>query len=477
MVCHRQSPWVCGYDAALPRHPLCGPPHRFFARGPRASTLPLVVRRPRQLPTVVFSDLTGLPLCPKYWDAWTTTHVFYCLRADNNRLSSSEARGAPLLQPPPPPRMWAARSVCLAHSDTGRSTSGHWTFVVWYPPGHHWVEPLTWEPRGGKPLLCCVNDREYARPFLGPRGSGAAGSGVVRAEGLVSDFKLFQASDPSARVIVESSSSPSGYGSRRLTARELGNLWDVPIIFLDSLPDSDVGALMGAICATPPSKLLHTGADLLLTDFFRGGRVGRARGKGSGEGRAGVRAAPAPGLRPLSDRELGIKRAAPPQDEVTPGKCPCVEVPPQDVPQVQVVSTAGEVSKGDSQKADNASVPDHLSDFADRGCWGVGCLGATSRLARGHTQVQAVCPEVLACPHDTWLHHLAKGERAPSSGRWGPDGSVPMASSHVPSVQMDRQGEEALPGRMADSPGPPRREGHGRGGLRCHTSVRQCNMV
>ena len=222
------------------------------------------------------------------------------------------------------------------------------------------MEPLTWEPRGGTPLLCCVNGREYARPFLGPRGSEAVGSGVVRTEGLVSDFGLFLASDPSARVIVESSLSPSGYGSRRLTARELGNLWDVPILFLDSLPDSAVGALMGAICATPPSKLLHTGADLLLTDFFRGGRVGRAGGKGSGGGRAGVGAAPAPGPRPLSDRELGIKRAVPPQDNVSPGKRPRVEVPLQDVPQIQVVSTTGEVTKGDSQKADKASVPDHL---------------------------------------------------------------------------------------------------------------------
>ena len=62
-----------------------------------------------------------------------------------------------------------------------------------------------------------------------------------------------------------------------------------------------------------------------------------------------------PGPRPLSDQELGIKRAAPPQDEVSPGeKRPRVEVPPQDV------SMAGEVTKGNSQKADNASVPDHL---------------------------------------------------------------------------------------------------------------------
>jgi hypothetical protein len=86
----------------------------------------------------------------------------------------------------------------------------------------------------------------------------------------VLDFGLFPASDPLARVIVEKSSSPSGYGLRPLMARELGNLWDAPILFLDSLPDTDVGALMGAICASPPSKLLHTGADLLLTAFSGG---------------------------------------------------------------------------------------------------------------------------------------------------------------------------------------------------------------
>ena len=239
----------------------------FCAGAKSLNTPPGRFRRPRQLPTVVFSDLGGLPLVPEYWDAWTTTHVFYCLGADDGSPSSPEARGAP----PPPPRGWAARSVCLAHSDTGGSTSGRWTFVVWYPPGLPWVEPLMWEPRGGTPLLCCVNDREYAKPFLGPRWSGAVGAGVVRTEGLVLDFGLFPMSDTSARVIVESSSSPLGYGSRRLMARELGNLWDVPILFLDSLPDTDVGALMGAICTSPPSKLLHTGADLLLTDFFPGG--------------------------------------------------------------------------------------------------------------------------------------------------------------------------------------------------------------
>ena len=314
------------------------------------------LRRPSQLPDFVFSDLAGLPLGPdaaKYWDAWTTTRMFYCLGVGDSISSLSNDRGVPLLRAPPPPRGWTARSVCLAHSDTGGSTSGRWSFVMWYPPGLPWVETLTWEPRVGTPLLCCMNDREYARLFLGPRGSGAAGASVVRVEGLVMDFGLFPASDPSAQVVVESSSSPSGYGLHRLTARELGNLWDVPILFLNSLSKAEVGALTGAICASPPSKLLHTGADLLLTAVFRGGGVGSVSGKGSAREPSGP-----PGPHPLSDRELRIKRVAP--DKASPGeKRPRVEVPPQDKVSTEV-STAVEVIKGNSQKGDNASVPDHL---------------------------------------------------------------------------------------------------------------------
>ena len=164
------------------------------------------------------------------------------------------------------------RSVCLSHYATGGATSAQWYFVVWYPPGHPFVEPLIWEPRSGTPLLCSVNDRVQARPYAGTRPSGVvAGEQVLRKDGFVLDSGLFPASEPNALVLLEASSSPSGYGSRCLTARELGNLWDVPILFLDSLSDLEVTGLMKNICRSPPSKLLHTGADLLLTSVFRGG--------------------------------------------------------------------------------------------------------------------------------------------------------------------------------------------------------------
>ena len=209
-----------------------------------------------------------------------------------------------------------------------------------------------WVPRRGTPLFCCVNNREYARPFLGPRGAGAAGASIVGGE-LVVDSGLFPASNLLARVIVELSTSPSGYGSRRLTAHELGNLWDVPILFLDSLPETDVDALMGAICASLPSKLLHTGADLLLTSRFQGGRVGREHGRGSASGQVNARELSGPpGPRPLSDQELRLKRVAPPQDKVFPGgKRPRLEFPPQDEVFTEAstkVFTSTEVSMEDS---------------------------------------------------------------------------------------------------------------------------------
>jgi hypothetical protein len=87
----------------------------------------------------------------------------------------------------------------------------------------------------------------------------------------VLDFGIFPASAPLAQVLIETLGSPTGYGSRGLSGCELGNLWDVPILSLDSLQDVEVTALMGTICLSPPSWLLHRGADVLLTMGFRGG--------------------------------------------------------------------------------------------------------------------------------------------------------------------------------------------------------------
>ena len=298
------------------------------------------LRPPQHLPDIIFSNLAGIPLGPdlgEYWGAWLTPHLFFY---NGTNDSVATVAGPETVVPPAPLRGWTSRSVHLNHGDTGGSTSGRGTFEVCYPPCRPWVEPLEGEPQGGTPLLCCVNDRVPARPFLGPCHSGVAGECVVREEGLVLNFGLFPASEPDAWVLLESSGSPSGYGLRTLSARELDDLWDVPILFMDSLSDPEVGELMAAICRSLPSKLLHSGANLLLTSCFRGG-LGVMQGhKGS-----------LLGPRPLLDTDLGLAPAA---------KCLQSTTADLDALAVEEYVAAEEVIKGDLQKTDNAAVPDHL---------------------------------------------------------------------------------------------------------------------
>ncbi len=164
--------------------------------------------------------------------------------------------------------------------------------------------------------------------------------------------------------------SPSGYGLCSFLARELGDLWDVPIRFLDSLLDLEVMGLMADICKSPPSKLLHTEADLLLTSAFQGGLEGR-------EAQEGGRAGPVPGPCPCSDAGFGptpaYERKHPPETELT----------------MEEFAVEEEVIKGDLQKADNAAVPDNLwlrafvLGYGNLGCLGchLGALGRTEGTA------------------------------------------------------------------------------------------------
>ena len=166
--------------------------------------LPGRLRPPQHLLDIIFSDLGSIPLSPdlgEYWGAWPTPHLFFFDGTDDG-VAAAAGPGARVS--PAPPQGRTSQSVCLSHADTGGSTSGRWVLAVWYPPGY----PLTWEPRGGTPLLCCVNDRVAARPFLGTRRSGVGGKCVKREDGLVMDFGLFTASDLTARVLLESSGEP-----------------------------------------------------------------------------------------------------------------------------------------------------------------------------------------------------------------------------------------------------------------------------
>ncbi len=84
-------------------------------------------------------------------------------------------------------------------------------------------------------LLCCVNNQIWAHLFHCLCCSHASGEGIVLKGGLVLDLGLFPVPDPAARVLIELSGSPLGYGSRCLSKREFGDLWDICILSLNSL--------------------------------------------------------------------------------------------------------------------------------------------------------------------------------------------------------------------------------------------------
>ena len=209
-------------------------------------------------------------------------------------------------------------------------------------------------PQAWFPLFCYVRDRESAIHHPTPPSGGIAIPKVVRSEGLVQDWVLFPASELEAPVLVQCSSSPSGYGGRCLTWLELGGLWDLLISIMDALPPSEVELMLRAFCRTAPTKVLLAGADLLLTTSFRGGLGGLKPNLGGPKSveanLGGPKSVEAHGPRPLSNSELGLS---------TPPACTA--------PHLLVLD---EVHKGDSQKADDAAVPVHL--WLRAFAWGYG---------------------------------------------------------------------------------------------------------
>ena len=165
---------------------------------------------------------------------------------------------------------------------------------------------------------------------------------MVRSEGLVHDWGLFPASELEAQVLVQCSSSPSGYGARRLTWLELGGLWDLPILIIDALPPSEAELMLRAFSKTAPTKVLLAGANLLLNTSFRGSLGGLKQNLG------GAKLVEAHGPRPLSNSKLGVS---------TPPACTAPHL-------------LDEVHKGNSQKADDAAVPVHL--WLRAFAWGYG---------------------------------------------------------------------------------------------------------
>jgi hypothetical protein len=252
---------------------------------PQAALLVATPRRSNTLPDVIFSDVLSLPWGDDlyHWEQWATPHVFFVSAGDTD-LKEWGGR-TPFCSNPRLPYGWTARSVTLTHCEAGGATTGRWSVVAWYPPGHKAATPAPIAPQPWFPLRAFVNDRAAATPVpvaevpvdLPPTPSvvcsgctpGAARG--VPPGGIIHQWGLFPASDLGARVLLASSGCPSGWGVRPLSWFELAALWDVPILVLDAFTEESSISFLRGFCASAPVKVLFVGADALLTTLFRGG--------------------------------------------------------------------------------------------------------------------------------------------------------------------------------------------------------------
>ena len=160
----------------------------------------------------------------------------------------------------------------VSHRHVGGSTDAVWSLVLWLPPG--WVPlPLVPVPvQPWVPVLARVNRRNRAVPSPCPSSSADPVPRVVKhlsMHDVVLSTGLFPHNLFSRRVLVEDKWSPTGYGIRPLTAAELADLWDVPLLFQELAAKVDGGSRrIKDLLQSPPAKILALGGDSLLANYF-----------------------------------------------------------------------------------------------------------------------------------------------------------------------------------------------------------------
>ena len=320
---------------------------------PQAANLNARACRYNTLPAIIFLDALSLPCganSEAYWASWRTPHVFFY--QDGN----SDWVGCTGNTRPCAPKDWEERSLHLSHWEAGGGTSGLWAIVAWYPPGS---QPCDQIPLGSQPwfpMQACVNDRTHAKwvsadnlePDIGLK------TEVIRlhVEGqadVLYQFGLFPAHNLRAEVLLAASASPSGMGVRSLTWQELGLLWDVPILCIDTLPQDQMENFLAAACTSAPAKVLFSGSDALLTTLFRGGSKWETGGSKWETGETWPNK-----ISPFSNDEIGLKMSEAASEMFE-------EVKEEEVKEVV---EGFEVVKGDGQKADGSSVPIRLWEQA-----------------------------------------------------------------------------------------------------------------
>lgn len=164
-------------------------------------------------------------------------------------------------------------------------------------------------------------------------------------DGSVGSWGLFPSHRVNSSVVVPSDFAASGFGIRRLTPRELADLWNTPILIQDAFVKRSCDTLLRAFTSGVPAKVLSVAADYLLANFFRGGYTSFLP----------VEPSSSPDhLSSKLQRQQVEHLPLSNEDECLP---PCSDF---DVHQSGLTVEGGDIIKQDGQKADNAEVPVHI---------------------------------------------------------------------------------------------------------------------
>jgi hypothetical protein len=187
-------------------------------------------------------------------------HMCFFVLAGDTDLKEWGGRG-PFRSNPLLPSGWTACSVTLTHCEAGGGTTGRWTLVAWYPPGHKASKPAPISPQPWFPIRAFVNDRAAATPVpvaevpadLPPtpsvvRSGCTPGARGVPPGGIIHQWGLFPASDLGARVLLASSGCPSGWGDASAFLVGIGRTV--------GCPDSGLGRLYRGVFDLPSSGIL-----------------------------------------------------------------------------------------------------------------------------------------------------------------------------------------------------------------------------
>ena len=250
------APTRVWFKDAVPRMVVQG----LLASHPGAVVSPSGARRPppsgRGVP--VFTDVESLPpFDSRFWREASTVFVVFS--------------AAPIACP----AGWILRDIQLAHCYVGGATDCTWIVSVLgvsdsllclevpvsTPPPRPWSvisHSIDFRAQGG--FVCCPNGRHQSgilrRSLWPPAGRGMG---------------LFPTSRPYVHVVVPPPLYSSSWVCRTATPKELGDLWNVPLLLQDWYLSKGSVESLRSFVGSCPAKILLVGATTLLTSFYSGG--------------------------------------------------------------------------------------------------------------------------------------------------------------------------------------------------------------